>query len=119
MENYKPISRPMVTAHKLSKNDDSTEVNQIFYRSMIGKLQYVVHGRKYITLAVGNVSRFLFNPNKNHYMAMKILLRYLKGIKDYGLYCKNNDEFELRVYIGTNLVGNVDDKKVQVVELSF
>ena len=38
LEDSKSVRTPMVIGHKLSKNDDSAEVNQIFYRSMIGKL---------------------------------------------------------------------------------
>ena len=38
LENSKPISTPMEIGHKLSKNDESAEVKQIMYRSMIGKL---------------------------------------------------------------------------------
>ena len=48
----------MATGHKLSKTDDSAEVNQTVYRSMIGKLQYVVHNRPDIDLSVGIVARF-------------------------------------------------------------
>ena len=43
MEESRPVNTPMSTGHKLSKNDDSTDVNQTQYISMIGKLQYVVH----------------------------------------------------------------------------
>ena len=38
MEDSKPVGTPMTTRHKLSKNDDSKEVDQTTYRSMIGKL---------------------------------------------------------------------------------
>ena len=38
LEDSKPVSTPMVIGHKLSKNVDFAEVNQIMYRSMIGKL---------------------------------------------------------------------------------
>ena len=38
LEDSKPISTPMVTGHNLSKNDESTKVNQTMYRFMIGKL---------------------------------------------------------------------------------
>ena len=47
----------MVTGHKLSENDDSAKVNQTLYRSMIRKLQYVVHRRPDIALAIGIVVR--------------------------------------------------------------
>ena len=81
----------MVTALKLSKNDDLAEVNQTLYRSMIGKLQYVVHNRPDIALAMGIVARFSTNPKENHLMAVKIIMRYLKGTKEYGLYYKKNE----------------------------
>ena len=38
LEDSKPVSTPMVTGHKLSKNDESAEMKQTMYRSMIGKL---------------------------------------------------------------------------------
>ena len=79
-EDSKPISTPMVTSLKLSKNDESSKVNQTLYRSMIGKLQYVVHSRPDIALAIGIVARFSANPRENHLMAIKRILRYLKAI---------------------------------------
>ena len=56
LEDSKPVSTLMATGHKLTKNDESAEVNQTMYRSMIGKLQYVVHSRPDITLVVGIVA---------------------------------------------------------------
>ena len=87
LEDSKLVSTPMVTTHKLSKNDDSTEVNETLYNSMIGKLQYVVHSRPNIALFVGIVARFSTNPGENHMIDMKRILRYLKGTKTmvYGI----------------------------------
>ena len=89
----------MATGHKLSKNDESTEVNQTMYKSMIGKLQYVVHSRLDIALAIGIVARFSTNPKENHLMVVKRIMRYLKGTNDFGLYYKRNENFELNAYI--------------------
>lgn len=58
VEDSKPVGTPMCTGLKLTKDDDSKEVDQTLYRSMIEKLQYVVHARPDITLAVGIVARF-------------------------------------------------------------
>ena len=44
-------------------------------------------------------------------MAVKRIMRYLKGIDDFGLYCKRSDKFELNAYIDENWGGNIDDKK--------
>ena len=97
-EDSKPINTPMVIGHKLSKNDESTKVNQTMYRSMIGKLQYVVYSRPDITLAIGIVAIFCANPKENHLMAVKRIIRYLKGIDDFGLYYKRSENFELNAY---------------------
>ena len=80
LEDSKPVSTSMVTMLKLLKNDDSAKVNQTLYRSMIGKLQYVVHSRLDIALVVGIVARFSANPRENHLMVVKRIMRYLKGI---------------------------------------
>ena len=71
MEDSRPVGTPMSTGHKLSKNDDSKEVDYTTYRSMIGKFQYVVHTRRDIALAVGMVARFSTNPKENHMMTIK------------------------------------------------
>ena len=79
LEDSKPVSTPMVNTLKPSKNDDSAEVNQTLYRSMIGKLQYVIHNRLDIAFVVRIVARFSANPKENNLMAMKRIMRYLKG----------------------------------------
>ena len=45
MEESKPISIPMVTGCKLSKDDESLEVDHTMYRSMIGIFLYVTTKR--------------------------------------------------------------------------
>ena len=84
MEDSKPVGTLMSIGHKLSKNDDSKEVDQITYKLMLGKLQYVVHTRPDIALAVGMVARF----STRHMIENKRIMRYLKGIEDYGLWYK-------------------------------
>ena len=65
---------------------------------MINKLQYVVHSKPDIALVIGIVAIFFANPKENHMMAIKRIMRYLKGTKDYGLYYKKNENFELSAY---------------------
>ena len=65
MKDSRPVGTPMSTRNKLSKNDDFKEVDQTTYRSMMGKIQYVVHTRPDIALAVGMVAIFSANPKEN------------------------------------------------------
>ena len=96
MEDSRLVGTPMSTGHKLSKNDDSKEVFQTAYKSMIEKLQYVVHTRPDIALAVGMVERFSENLEENHMMEIKRIMRYLKGTEDYGLWYKKGGTLDLK-----------------------
>jgi hypothetical protein len=58
MEDSKPTSTPMVTGCKLSKNDDSPDVDQSSYRSMIGNLLYITASHLDIIHVVGLVGRY-------------------------------------------------------------
>ncbi|GLJ08830.1 hypothetical protein SUGI_0096780 [Cryptomeria japonica] len=111
MEDSKPVSTPMTTNCKLSKNDESACVDETLYQSMIGKLQYVVHRRLDIAHAVGIVARFFVDPKETHMMAIKRLFRYLKGTEDYGLVYQKGNVFDLKFYIDADWVGNIDDRK--------
>ena len=82
------------------------------YRSMIEKLQYVVHKKLDISLVVGIVARFFANPRENHLMVVKRIMMYLKGIDDFGLYYKRSDKFDLNAYTGEYWGGNIDDRKI-------
>ena len=44
-------------------------------------------------------------------MAVKRIMRYLKGTKEFGLYYKKNENFELRAYTNADWGGNIDDRK--------
>ena len=98
LEDSKQVNTPMIIGHKLSKNDKSAEVNQTLYMSMIGKLQYVLHNKPNIALFFGIVGRFFANPRENHLMVVKRIMRYLKGIEEFGFYYKKNKKFELKAY---------------------
>ena len=80
LEDSRLVGTPMDIGHKISKNDDSTQVNQTLYRSMIVKLQYVVHRRPDIALTIEILARFFTNPKENHMMVVKRILRCLRGI---------------------------------------
>ena len=111
MKDSKLVGTPMFTGHRLSKNDDSKEVNQTTYKSMIGKLQYVVHTRPDIALAIGMVAIFSTNLKENHMMVIKIIMSYLKGTKDNGLWYNKGDNFELKAFTNVDWVGSIDDRK--------
>ena len=57
MEDPKLVGTLIYIGLKVKKDDDSKEVDQTLYRSMIRKLQYVVHTRLDIALPDGIMAR--------------------------------------------------------------
>ena len=78
---------------------------------MIENLWYVVNTRPNITLVVGMVARFSENSKENHMMVVKIIMRYLKGTKEYGLWYKIGGNLDLKVFIDVDWVGIIDNRK--------
>jgi hypothetical protein len=79
MEDCKPVTTPMQTSCKLSKDDDSKSTDQRKYMSMIGSLLYVTASRPDVMQEVGQVARFQEAPKESHVLAVKRIFRYLKG----------------------------------------
>ncbi|CAN1245512.1 Retrovirus-related Pol polyprotein from transposon TNT 1-94 [Linum grandiflorum] len=86
MDGAKAVSCPLANHFQLSTkqcpstNAEKTEMDRIPYASAVGSLMYaMVCTRPDIAHAVGVVSRFLSNSGKEHWAAVKWILRYLRG----------------------------------------
>ena len=55
------------------------------YRSLVGALQYLTITRPDITHVVNSVNQFLHSPTEDHFLAIKRILRYVKGTLHFGL----------------------------------
>lgn len=89
MNECKPVSTPFDLSNKLSDkmkprdSEESAEMDKIPYREAIGSLLYASQGtRPDITFIVNYLSRYMQNPGKEHWSAVKRLFRYLKGTAD-------------------------------------
>jgi hypothetical protein len=102
MEYLKLVSTPMVTSCKLSKYDESKEVDQRLYRSMIGSLLYVTTSRLDVMQAVGQVEIFQVAPKETHVLPVKRILIYLKGTTDIGLWYQKGNELTMIAYKDAN-----------------
>jgi hypothetical protein len=65
---------------------DIEYMSRVPYSSAVDILMYVmVCTRPDITHAVGVVSRYMKNPGKEHWKAVKWILRYLRGTSSHAL----------------------------------
>jgi hypothetical protein len=111
MEDSKPVGTPMVTGCKLRKDDDSPDVDQSSYRSMIGSLLYITASCPDIMHVVGMVGRYQTAPKQSHLQVVKRIFRYLKETMNYGLWYPKNQSLQLTAYSDADWANCVDERK--------
>ncbi|CAM8901281.1 unnamed protein product [Rhodiola kirilowii] len=116
MEKAKPVSCPLGTQFKLTKGSspkdehEKKEMDKIPYALAVGSLMYaMICTRPDISFAVGVVSRFLSNPGKDHWAAVKWILRYLRGTSKLCL-CYGNWRPTIQAFTDSDMAGDVDMK---------
>jgi len=86
-------AKPVTTGHfKLSFNQcpqsskEEEEMSRVLYASAVESLIYtMVYTRSDLAYAISTVSQFISNPGKQHWEAVKLALRYLRGTASLGL----------------------------------
>ena len=82
------------------------------YAPVLGSLMYeMVATRPDITHGVGVVSRFMHNPDRSHWNAVKHVFRYLASTKDLGILYEPNKDSGIVGYTNSNFAGYVDSRK--------
>ena len=114
MSKAKVVSSPLASHFKLnsrhtpSTDKEKEDMRRVLYASVVGSLMYVmVCTRLDIAYAVGVVNRFLFNPGRLHWEAVKWIMRYLR------------DTFKLKLTFGSGkpvLVGYTDSDMADDVD---
>ncbi|KAG8490833.1 hypothetical protein CXB51_014023 [Gossypium anomalum] len=111
MANAKSVHTPMVGSVLLSKDQGERLVDPSEYRSLAGALQYVVLTRLDIAYAVNRVCQFMHAPTKTHMVALKCILRYLRGTLSHGLVFRRSDRLSLVGYADANWGLDFDDRR--------
>ena len=92
MKDAKIVSTPLASHFKLTKDmcpktrEEINYMSKVPYSSAVGSLMYaMVCTRPYIAHVVGVVSGYMNDPGKEHWMAVKWILRYLRGTTSHAL----------------------------------
>ena len=115
MEHYKPANTLVTPETKVLKaTEHSKIVDAPLYQSTIDSLLYLSGcTRQDIAFSVSHVARFCSSPTKEHWTAVKCILRYLKGTSNYGLMClRNGDTVHALIwYSDADWAGDVNNCK--------
>ena len=111
------MSCPLAAHFKLSTkqypsiDEKKKKMQHVPYASAVGSLMYdMVCTRPGIAHAVSTVSRFMSNPERPYWEAVKWILRYLRGSTNIKL-CFGSSEPVLVAYTDADMAGDVDNRK--------
>ena len=118
MSASKAIDTPSATNIHLSsdlapKSEVEEEyMSRVPYSNAVGSLMYaMVCTRPDIAHAVSVVSRFMGNPGKEHWQAVKRIFRYLRGTSDVGLIYGGDTHCLVTGYSDSDYAGDVDSRR--------
>ncbi|BBH09384.1 transposable element gene [Prunus dulcis] len=108
LQDSKPCPAPCLPYHKLLKDDGKPYSHPEQYRSIVSALQYLTFTRPDIAFSVNQACQFIHNPMEYHVVAVKRILRYLKGTIDFGIWFKHG-LLHLHAYSDVNWAGDPND----------
>ena len=94
--------------------EEVEHMSRVPYVSVVGSIMYaMVCTRPDISNAVSVVSRYMDNPGKAHWQAVKWILRYLRGTTDVGIIYdrSNNTSGSVIGYVDSDFVGDLDRRR--------
>jgi hypothetical protein len=95
-------------------HDTSTASDQVFpYKNLLGSAAFATLGtRPDIAFAIINDARFAHRPTPSHYSALKKVVAYLKGTKDYGIsFHTSSNPNLLTAYCDVDYAMDLEDRK--------
>lgn len=106
MDNCNPVSTPASKEAVGSDRDGEPFSENWKYSTVIGMLLYLSgNTRPDITFTVHQCARFSHNPKQSHAVAIKRILRYLKGTRDKGMMFSPGDDFAVDCYVDADFAG--------------
>ncbi|GJW87658.1 ribonuclease H-like domain-containing protein [Tanacetum coccineum] len=84
MASCNPTRTPVDIESKLGADGDPVS-DPTLYRILAGGLQYLTFTRPDISYAVQQVCLYMHDPREPHFLALKRILRYVRGMLNFGL----------------------------------
>ena len=120
MQNAKPVGTPLDNHFKLIKEmcrktqEDIEYMSKVPYSQIVGSLMYAMmctipdsaHG-------MGVVRRYMNNPGKENWKAVKWILKYLRGTTSHAL-CFGGTNNVLQGYVDANVEGDKDSRMITI-----
>ncbi|GKE06120.1 ribonuclease H-like domain-containing protein, partial [Tanacetum coccineum] len=104
MVNCNPSRTPIDAESKIGVDGDPIS-DPSLYRSLMGSLQYLTFTLLDISSAVQHVCLYTHDPQEPHFLALKRILRYVRGTLDHGLQLFSSSTTSSVAYSDADWVG--------------
>ncbi|KAL6421567.1 hypothetical protein ACFW04_014301 [Cataglyphis niger] len=96
MDEAHPVAIPFDQNQDLNfENPNNQAVINAPYKETVGSLFYLtIVSRPDIAYAVNTISQYAEKSTKEHWNAVKRIIKYVKGIVDYGIKFEKNQRFK-------------------------
>nr|GEV29032.1 hypothetical protein [Tanacetum cinerariifolium] len=114
VEEESEMSLELLRSVEVKGSTDKEDMSRVPYSSATGSLMYaMVCTRPDLAHAVSVVSKYMHNPCKMHWEAVKCIIRYLKGTINIGLSFEKGRASPNGVvgYVDSDYVGDLDARK--------
>lgn len=111
MESCNSVRNPIVPGHKLTRPGAGENVDPTTFKQLVGSLRYLIVTRPDLIYSVNLVSRYMEQPNEQHMLAAKRILRYVRGTTELGIQYKRQGEKKLVGFVDIDYAGDSDDRK--------
>lgn len=85
MDDSTPASSLIEPKLKLEKHGEEDKVDATLFKKIVGSLRYVCNSRPDISFSIKLISIYMSKPRVSHLKATRRILRYLKGLINYGI----------------------------------
>ena len=86
MEDCKVAPFTFLSGIRLEEDGSTPFVDNTLYRQLIGIPLYLTHLIPNISYAMSVSSRYMQEPHELHWKAVKCILHYVQGTRDYGIH---------------------------------
>jgi len=111
MQDCRPMAMPLVTNWRKLDASRVERVDVTVYRKLIKSLTYLSNTRRDICFAVNQLSQFMMELTRVHWVVGKHVLRYLRGTTNYGLWYRQVDGVRLEGFTYADWATHSIDQK--------
>ncbi|GJT80375.1 ribonuclease H-like domain-containing protein [Tanacetum coccineum] len=104
MQQCNPCRTPVDTESKI-RPEGAPVADPTLYRSLVGVLQYLTFTRPDLSYVVQHVCLYMHDPREPHLLALKRILRYVRGTLDHGLQLHASSMTQLVAYTDADWAG--------------